>query len=129
MLDGELICLNDKGDPTSRACTPVCTRQAGRRVSPLSGCHHVAFGFLHPGGALDARTAVTPSGEPARRARPGRACWRTPRFFGAYETPAVLEATRERGFEGVVAKRLDSRCLPGARSAAWLKNEHPPFAH
>src|ERR1700759_1247042 len=34
---------------------------------------------------------------------------------------ALLEATREQGLEGVVAKRLDCRYEPGRRSGAWLK--------
>ncbi|MEO6204349.1 MAG: non-homologous end-joining DNA ligase [Mycobacteriales bacterium] len=33
----------------------------------------------------------------------------------------LLEATRAQGLEGVMAKRRDSRYLPGRRSAAWLK--------
>src|SRR5260370_1029201 len=33
----------------------------------------------------------------------------------------LLEATREQGLEGVVAKRLESRYEPGRRSGAWLK--------
>ena len=34
---------------------------------------------------------------------------------------ALLEAAREHGLEGVVAKRLDSRYQPGRRSADWRK--------
>ncbi|MGH2898442.1 MAG: DNA ligase D, partial [Solirubrobacteraceae bacterium] len=33
----------------------------------------------------------------------------------------VLEASLDGGLEGVVAKRLDSRYLPGRRSSSWLK--------
>jgi ATP-dependent DNA ligase len=33
----------------------------------------------------------------------------------------VLEAVRRLGLEGVVGKRLDSRCEPGERSGAWIK--------
>jgi hypothetical protein len=50
--------------------------------------------------------------------------WRTPRSFGSDEASALLEATRERGLEGVVAKRLDAPYLPGVRSAASLKHKH-----
>lgn len=35
--------------------------------------------------------------------------------------PALLAATREQGLEGIVAKRADSRYLPGRRSRDWLK--------
>ena len=38
--------------------------------------------------------------------------------------PAVLEASRRQGLEGVVAKRLDSTYEPGRRSRAWLKVKH-----
>ncbi len=34
---------------------------------------------------------------------------------------ALLEATRERGLEGVMAKRLGSTYRPGTRSKDWRK--------
>jgi bifunctional non-homologous end joining protein LigD len=37
---------------------------------------------------------------------------------------ALLEATRARGMEGVVAKRRDSPYRPGRRSPAWVKASH-----
>ena len=49
--------------------------------------------------------------------------WRTPRHFVA-ETDELLAATRDHGLEGVVAKRLGSPYLPGARSGAWVKHKH-----
>lgn len=36
----------------------------------------------------------------------------------------VLDVTRERGLEGVITKRRDSRYRPGARSSDWLKLKH-----
>jgi bifunctional non-homologous end joining protein LigD len=36
----------------------------------------------------------------------------------------VLAASREAGMEGIVAKRRDSRYLPGRRSPAWRKVKH-----
>jgi bifunctional non-homologous end joining protein LigD len=33
----------------------------------------------------------------------------------------LLELTKQRDLEGLVAKRLDSRYLPGRRTRAWLK--------
>lgn len=36
----------------------------------------------------------------------------------------ILEVTGERGLEGVIAKRHDSRYRPGARSSDWLKLKH-----
>jgi bifunctional non-homologous end joining protein LigD len=49
--------------------------------------------------------------------------WRTPRHF-VDETEEVLAATRAHGLEGVVAKRLGSHYLPGARNGAWFKHKH-----
>ncbi len=38
--------------------------------------------------------------------------------------PALWDATRERGLEGVLAKRRDSRYHPGRRSPDWVKVAH-----
>jgi bifunctional non-homologous end joining protein LigD len=46
--------------------------------------------------------------------------WQTPAYHQG-EGRALLELTRARGLEGVVAKRLDGRYLPGRRSRSWTK--------
>ena len=38
----------------------------------------------------------------------------------------MVEASREQGLEGIIAKRLDSRYEPGRRSGAWLKVKNRP---
>ncbi|MCH1881812.1 ATP-dependent DNA ligase [Agrococcus sp. ARC_14] len=40
------------------------------------------------------------------------------------ELEHILEATAERGLEGVMAKRIDGRYRSGARSTDWLKLKH-----
>ncbi|HUF84832.1 MAG TPA: non-homologous end-joining DNA ligase [Acidimicrobiia bacterium] len=45
--------------------------------------------------------------------------WQTPAYYR--DGPALREATREAGLEGVVAKRLDSTYSRGVRSKSWLK--------
>ena len=45
---------------------------------------------------------------------------RTPRWHRG-DGSALLAVTREKGLEGVIAKRLGSAYLPGKRSDAWLK--------
>ncbi|MFT4009478.1 MAG: non-homologous end-joining DNA ligase [Nocardioidaceae bacterium] len=45
---------------------------------------------------------------------------------GYDDGPALLDATREQGLEGIVSKRLSSAYLPGRRSEAWLKFPHRP---
>ncbi|KJY43877.1 ATP-dependent DNA ligase [Streptomyces sp. NRRL B-1568] len=46
--------------------------------------------------------------------------WSTPAAIVGHGE-AALAATRERGLEGVVCKRTDSRYAPGVRSRAWVK--------
>jgi bifunctional non-homologous end joining protein LigD len=47
-------------------------------------------------------------------------CWRTPAHHEG-DGAALLEATREQGIEGIVAKRLESVYESGRRSGAWIK--------
>jgi len=46
--------------------------------------------------------------------------WQVPAYHVG-DGVALLEASRARGLEGIVAKRLDSSYEPGRRSRAWLK--------
>ena len=46
--------------------------------------------------------------------------WQTPSHHVG-DGAALREASRERGLEGIIAKRLDSTYAPGRRSRAWLK--------
>ena len=46
--------------------------------------------------------------------------WHTPAAHPG-EGRALLDATREAGLEGVIAKRLDSHYEPGVRTRSWLK--------
>jgi bifunctional non-homologous end joining protein LigD len=45
-----------------------------------------------------------------------------PAFAGGGQ--ALLDATREQGLEGILAKRRDARYFPGKRSDCWLKVKH-----
>ena len=46
--------------------------------------------------------------------------WRTPPSYMGEGRP-LLEASKQQGLEGIVAKRLDSPYEPGRRSSAWIK--------
>jgi hypothetical protein len=98
-------------------------RREGGRHAERAPATFLAFGVLH----LDGRSTRELPYERRRELLldlaldgPG---WRTPRHFVA-ETDRVLAATREHGLEGVVAKRLGSPYLPGARNGAWVKYKH-----
>jgi bifunctional non-homologous end joining protein LigD len=47
--------------------------------------------------------------------------WQTPPSFPGEDFEAVRTVSRDQGMEGVVAKRLDSRYLPGSRTDNWRK--------
>jgi bifunctional non-homologous end joining protein LigD len=125
LLDGELVCLQADGSPDfahlrRRLRAPA---DKARRNAERAPATFLAFDVLH----LDGRSTRELPYERRRELLldlaldgPG---WRTPRNFVA-ETDEVLAATREQGLEGVVAKRLGSPYLPGARSGAWVKHKH-----
>ena len=47
-------------------------------------------------------------------------CWRVSTAFPG-QGDALVEATKQRGLEGVLAKKMDSTYEPGRRSRCWLK--------
>lgn len=123
LLDGELVALDERGLPSFQRLQGrmhVADGRAAARLVATVPVTYLAFDLLH----LGDRSLL---GEPwhARRealedvgvAGPS---WATPPSF-AGEGAATLEAMRQQGMEGVVAKRTDSAYLPGVRSAAWTK--------
>ena len=118
-LDGELVCLRSDGRPDFA--------RLRRRLSGSRTHRHPAmlqvFDVLH----LDGRsTRALPYSE--RRglieqlAIDGPA-WRTPASLVVDRADDVVACVSELGLEGVVAKRRDSKYLPGRRSTSWLKHK------
>jgi len=81
---------------------------------------YVAFDILY----LDGRSTLGLGYEQRRRVLDALElegpAWRAPAYHRG-EGSALLDATRELGIEGVVAKRLDSPYEPGRRSSGWVK--------
>jgi bifunctional non-homologous end joining protein LigD len=125
LLDGELVCLDADGQPDFTSLRARLRSHGGpaRTAAARSPATLLAFDLLH----LDGRSTRTlPYAE--RRARLAELqldgpLLRAPRDFRD-DAPALLDATREQGLEGVVAKRLDAPYEPGRRSAAWVKHKH-----
>jgi bifunctional non-homologous end joining protein LigD len=126
VLDGEVIAFDESGRPSFERLQRrmhVTSSSAIRRRLADTPVVYAIFDLLY----LDGHSLM---GLPysARRKRLealglGGPAWRVPaRHHG--DGPALLEATRTQGLEGVVAKRHDSRYEPGKRTNAWIKVKH-----
>jgi bifunctional non-homologous end joining protein LigD len=123
VLDGEIVAFDERGKPSFERLQRrmhVTTPSAVKRLAASVPVVYAIFDLLY----LDGHSLIElPYSE--RRARleelglGGRA-WRVPGIHLGDGT-RLLDATREQGLEGIVAKRLDCRYEPGRRSGAWLK--------
>jgi bifunctional non-homologous end joining protein LigD len=128
VLDGELVCLDPQtGRPSFEqlmARTQARLPGVAARQAPVT---FMAFDVL----AVD---GVDVCGRPWAERRqllqelhdqaPGDV-WRVNTAF--VDGPGLLAATAGTGLEGVVAKRVTSRYLPGRRSPCWRKVKHRSF--
>ncbi|MGZ8764641.1 MAG: ATP dependent DNA ligase, partial [Acidimicrobiia bacterium] len=108
ILDGEIVVLDASGRPSFEA---------------LQRHDRAAVALLFDLLALDGEPLVDLD-QAERRARLeafalSGSNWQTPPT--STDGPAAFETATRLGLEGVVAKRLDARYLPGRRSPAWQK--------
>lgn len=122
VLDGEIVALDAKGRPDFGLLQQRLGRvgeanvRGAARAVPAA---YILFDLLH----LDGRDLLAEPYAERRRLLRGLKLegptWSTPRHHS--DGPAMLRTSRRMGLEGVVAKRLDSPYLPGARTEAWVK--------
>lgn len=122
VLDGEVVAL-DEGRPDFGRLQQrmnVAEGAAVRRLVSEVPVVFMLFDLLY----LDGRHTIDLPYTERRRLLEGLslsgASWQTPSYHVG-DGAALLDATRARGLEGLVAKRLDSVYRPGRRSGAWLK--------
>jgi bifunctional non-homologous end joining protein LigD len=126
VLDGEIVAFDDAGKPSFERLQRrmhVTSPNAVKRLSKSTPVVYAIFDLLH----LDGETLMALPYEQRRERLEqlglGGPAWRVPAVQrGAGKR--LLQATREQGLEGVVAKRLDSRYEPGRRTGAWIKIKH-----
>lgn len=122
LLDGELVATDEAGRPSfgrlQQRMHIANAAEAARRSAevPVS---YVVFDLLH----LDGHDLTSLPLSDRRRLLdqlldPGPT-WRVSPLHE--DGPALLEAARDHGLEGVVAKRLSSTYEPGRRTREWLK--------
>ena len=124
LLDGEIVAFNAGGRSDFgllQARMHVAKPGAGLlRSTPVQ---LMLFDVLH----LEGRSMLASPYDERREALEALALqgehWSVPpAFVGGGQ--ALLDATREQGLEGILAKRRDARYSPGKRSDCWLKVKH-----
>ena len=123
ILDGEIVALDDKGRPSFEALQPRMNTAEPNRVRRLVDSipvTYMIFDLLH----LDGHSALDVPYSERRRLLEGLKLagphWVTPPSETG-KGAAVLQAARDAGLEGVLAKRLDSVYRPGRRDPSWVK--------
>ncbi len=130
VLDGEIVVLRD-GRPSLAAVLgrlntslPAKVRHAcARKQATL-----MVFDCLYSGGVALVGRPFRERREEARRlvGTLGAESVLVPDYFVG-QGVATFEATCGLGLEGIMAKRLDSRYLPGRRCRSWRKIKSPDY--
>jgi bifunctional non-homologous end joining protein LigD len=113
ILDAELVVFDDDGRPSfelAQRSGVGSDRQAVLQlfdVLQVEGTDTIELPYV------DRRRLLDQIVEPADN-------WTVPSFRRG-DGAALLAATAERGLEGIIAKRVDSRYRPGTRSKDWRK--------
>ncbi|MEV1132611.1 MULTISPECIES: non-homologous end-joining DNA ligase [Rhodococcus] len=123
VLDGEIVALDAKGRPSFHR---LQRRMHVQRPTPALRREIPVVLYLFDVLAVDGRsTTALPYAE--RRAvlddlvRPSPQV-QIPPYWTDVDGAQMLDLARLHGLEGVVAKRLDSTYLPGARAPSWIKS-------
>jgi bifunctional non-homologous end joining protein LigD len=124
LLDGEIVVFGEDGRPRFEAIQPrmhVGSPSQAAMLARQTPVTYLVFDLLQ----LDGRPLFD-VGYAGRRAlledlRLSGRYWQTPPSFPGEDFPEVQAVSLAQGMEGVVAKRLDSRYLPGVRTDNWRK--------
>jgi bifunctional non-homologous end joining protein LigD len=123
VLDGEIVAFDDEGKNSFEALQQrmnLANEREIKRMSKVIPVSIVAFDLLW----LDGRN-LTESPLEERREQLARIVEEDERLqlvtYVEGEGKELVRAARDHGLEGVVAKRLGSKYLPGRRSPDWRK--------
>lgn len=127
VIDGEIVAATDDGRPSFELLQQRMHTRDTEQVRRFQATIPVAFLAFDVLALGDVEQFSRPWHE--RRATLDELAvsgpsWRTPPVARGDAAATLVEITRQRGLEGVVAKRVDSRYEPGRRSPAWRKLKH-----
>jgi bifunctional non-homologous end joining protein LigD len=123
VLDGELVAFDDAGRPSFQRLQGrihLASEELVRRRMREIPAILVLFDLLHLDGHSTRELGYEQRRELLEGLELAGELVRTPGYHLG-DGAKLLEASREKGLEGVVAKRLGSPYLPGKRGGAWLK--------
>jgi bifunctional non-homologous end joining protein LigD len=122
VLDGELVVFDADGrsDFGLLQQRMKLTGEAVKRAAKSYPVVYLVFDVLYADGRDVTRLPYTERRALLESLDLNGPSWQTPPYFPG-EGDAVRAASIERGFEGIMAKRLDSTYQPGKRTDAWRK--------
>lgn len=122
LFDAEIVCLDKTGKPSFKQVINRLKTSGETNIQKMMATlpvHCYLFDCLY----LDGRPLIN---EPLMRRKEWLADavradtpYRVSEFVD--DGGSLLEAAREHSLEGIMAKKIDSKYLPGRRSDAWLK--------
>ncbi len=125
LLDGELVAIDDEGRPSfQRLQQRMHSREPAvlRRLAAQIPVVYMIFDVVWLDGTLLTARPYVERREQLEALRLAGPTWQTPPV--GRDGAAAIAASARLGFEGVVAKRLDSHYEAGHRSPAWRKVKH-----
>jgi bifunctional non-homologous end joining protein LigD len=123
LLDGEIVAFDEHGAPSFERLQGrmhLTSESAIRRLAQRAPVTYVIFDLLHLEGSSTMELAYRERRALLERMALNGPAWQTPAYREG-DGRALFAATAEHHLEGLLAKRLESRYQPGARSPDWLK--------
>jgi bifunctional non-homologous end joining protein LigD len=123
LLDGEIVSFDDNGRPSFGRLQQrmhVASASSARRLAESDPAVYLIFDLLHLDGRSLLKLPYTQRRELLDGLDLAGESWQTPPAFEGDGAQAV-QASRQQGLEGVVAKRLTSRYTPARRAGDWVK--------
>ncbi len=123
ILDGEIVALDDKGRPSFEEIQQrmgLTSETEIRRKMKEVPVTYMLFDLMWQDGHSLLKETYVARRKALDALKLNGASWQTPPSEKG-GGPAMLEASRRAGLEGIMGKKLDSPYEPGRRTGVWVK--------
>jgi bifunctional non-homologous end joining protein LigD len=123
VLDGEIVALDEKGRPSFEEIQQrmgLTSESEIRRKMKEVPVTYMLFDVMWSDGRSLLKEPYASRRKTLEGLKLQGASWQTPPHEKG-GGPAMLEASRKAGLEGIMGKKLDSQYEPGRRSGLWVK--------